>query len=84
MIFATGIRMGESPRWHDGRFWMSDWLAGEVLAFAPDGTRETVARVEGLPFSIVWLPDGRMVVKTNDGVRVGPELAPYGPGDRPW
>ena len=29
--------MGESPRWHDGRFWMCDWLAGEVLAFAADG-----------------------------------------------
>ena len=36
-IFATGIQMGESPRWHDGRFWMCDWLAGEVLAFSADG-----------------------------------------------
>ena len=43
-----------------------------------------VARVEGLPFSIDWLPDGRMLVTTNDGVRVGPELAPYGAGGRPW
>ena len=58
-IFATGIRMGESARWHDGRFWMCDWLAGEVLAFDAAGGREVVARVEGLPFSIDWLPDGR-------------------------
>ena len=36
-IFATGIRMGESPRWHDGRLWMCDWLVGEVLAFGTDG-----------------------------------------------
>ncbi len=21
--------MGESPRWHDDRFWMCDWMAGE-------------------------------------------------------
>ena len=55
--FATGIRMGESPRWHDGRLWMCDWLAGEVLAFEPDGTREVVTRVTCLPFSIDWLPD---------------------------
>ena len=60
-IFATGIQMGESPRWHDGRFWMCDWLAGEVLAFDADGDREVVARVDGLPFSIDWLPDGRLV-----------------------
>lgn len=31
-MFATGITMGESPRWHDGRFWMCDWLAGTPLA----------------------------------------------------
>jgi sugar lactone lactonase YvrE len=51
-MFATGMRMGESPRWHDGRFWMCDWLAGEVLVFDADANREVVARVEGMPFSI--------------------------------
>jgi sugar lactone lactonase YvrE len=83
-IFATGIQMGESPRWHDGRFWMCDWLAGEVLAFSPDGSREVVARVEGLPFSIDWLPDGRLVTTTNAGVLVGRELAPYGAAGQPF
>ena len=83
-VFATDIEMGESPRWHDGAFWMCDWLAGEVLRFADDGSREVVTRVEGLPFSIDWLPDGRLVVSTADGVRVGPELAAYGAQGRPW
>ncbi|MEO9321892.1 SMP-30/gluconolactonase/LRE family protein [Nocardioides sp. C4-1] len=77
-VFATGLQMGESPRWHQGRFWMCDWMAGEVLVFDADGTRHVVAEVEGLPFSIDWLPDGRLVVTTPDGVRVGDELAPYG------
>jgi sugar lactone lactonase YvrE len=76
--------MGESARWHDGRFWMCDWMAGEVLAFASDGTREVVARVEGLPFSIDWLPDGRMVTTTPSGVVVGSELTPYGAAGRPF
>lgn len=40
--FASGIQMGESPRWHDGRFWMCDWLAGEILAFDAEGNREVV------------------------------------------
>src|SRR5256714_1585931 len=83
-LFATGLQMGESPRWHDGRFWMCDWLAGEVLAFDASGTRETVARVEGLPFSIEWLPDGRMLVASQNGVLTGPGLEPYGAGGRAW
>jgi sugar lactone lactonase YvrE len=83
-IFATGLQMGESPRWHDGRFWMCDWLAGEVLAFSGDGTREVVARVDGLPFSIDWLPDGRLVVTTNRGLVAGPDLAPYAAADQPF
>jgi sugar lactone lactonase YvrE len=77
-VFATGIQMGESPRWHEGRFWMCDWLAGEVLAFDADGSRGVVGRVEGLPFSIDWLPDGRLVATTPGGVVAGPDLEPYG------
>src|SRR6478735_4394300 len=83
-LFATGIQMGESPRWHDGRFWVCDWLAGEVLSFAADGSRRVEARVEGLPFSIDWLPDGRLVITTNDGVVAGPDLAPYGASGQPF
>lgn len=78
-LFATGIKMGESPRWHDGRFWMCDWLAGEVLAFSGDGRAEVAARVDGLPFSIDWLPDGRIIATTPAGVVAGSDLAPYGP-----
>jgi sugar lactone lactonase YvrE len=87
-LFATGIQMGESPRWHDGRFWMCDWLAGEVLVFAADGSRGVAARVQGLPFSIDWLPDGRLVATTPGGVLAGPgsggELAPYGAAGQPF
>ena len=83
-LFASGITMGESPRWHDGRFWMCDWMAGEVLVFDPDGRREVVTRVEVLPFSIDWLPDGRLLITTANGVVVGPEQAPYGATGQPF
>lgn len=83
-LFATGIQMGESPRWHDGRFWMCDWLAGEVLAFDANGSREVVARVSGLPFSIDWLSDGRLVATTPEGVVAGLALAPHGAAGEPF
>ena len=57
-----GIGLGESPRWHDGRLWLSDWVAQEVIALDPAGGSEVVARVEAFPFSIDWLPDGPMLV----------------------
>jgi Gluconolactonase len=58
----TGIAFGESPRWHDGRLWFSDWVAQEVMAVDLDGQGEVVARVEALPFSVDWLPDGPMLI----------------------
>jgi len=76
--------MGESPRWHDGRFWMCDWLAGEILAFDPAGQREVVGRVDGLPFSIDWLPDGRLVATTPNGLVAGPDLAAYAAPGQPF
>jgi len=83
-VLATGIQMGESPRWHDGRFWMCDWMAGEVLVFDAAGDRHVVARVEGLPFSIDWLPDGRLVAATPNGLVAGPDLELYGAGGQPF
>src|SRR4051794_17584512 len=58
----TGLVLGESPRWHDGRLWVSDWGAGEILAMDPDGRSEVVARIDGLPFCFDWLPDGRLLI----------------------
>src|SRR5262249_48763278 len=83
-LFATGIQMGESPRWHDGRFWMCDWLAGEVLVFDADGNGEVVARVEGLPFSIDWLPDGQLLMTTPGGGVGRQAPAPHGAAGQPF
>jgi sugar lactone lactonase YvrE len=59
----TGLAMGESPRWHDGRLWFSDWGAQEVIAVDVNGKSEVVVRTPfGLPFCIDWLPDGRLLI----------------------
>ncbi|MFI5912054.1 SMP-30/gluconolactonase/LRE family protein [Dactylosporangium sp. NPDC051541] len=52
----------ESPRWHDGRLYCSDWSAGEVLAVTADGAAEVIARVASLPLCIAWLPGDRLVI----------------------
>src|SRR5215471_14001729 len=58
----TGIVMGESPRWHDDRLWFSDWGAQEVVAVDLEGKSEVIVRVPSMPFSIDWLPDGRLLI----------------------
>jgi sugar lactone lactonase YvrE len=85
-LLATGLGLGESPRWHDGRLWVCDWVDGEVLTLDEAGDREVMFRMTGLPFSVDWLPDGRTVLTTVDGVVVdtGGELTPYGAAGDGW
>ena len=61
-ILMEGIGLGESPRWHEGRLWFSDWVAHEVIGLDPSGGHEVMAEVDAFPFSIDWLPDGPMLI----------------------
>jgi sugar lactone lactonase YvrE len=63
-LVADGLGFPESTRWRDGRVWLCNWGAGEVVAFTTDGAREVMARIspQTLPFSIDWLPDGRLLI----------------------
>ncbi|HEX2785228.1 MAG TPA: SMP-30/gluconolactonase/LRE family protein [Ilumatobacteraceae bacterium] len=58
----TDVVFGESPRWHEGRLWFSDWGAGEVVAVDLAGSREVMVRMPTFPFSLDWLPDGRLLI----------------------
>jgi sugar lactone lactonase YvrE len=62
-ILLTGLGFGESPRWHDGRLWFSNWGKQQVFAVDLDGKSEVMVGVPtSLPFCIDWLPDGRLLV----------------------
>ena len=61
-VLLDGVVFGESPRWHDGRLWFSDWGANQVIALTADGGHEVVATVDSFPMCIDFLPDGRLLV----------------------
>jgi sugar lactone lactonase YvrE len=61
-ILLTDVQLGESPRWHDGRLWFADWGAQQIVAVDADGSKEVVTTVRSFPFSIDWLPDGRLLI----------------------
>ena len=64
----TGLVIGESPRWHEGRLWFAHWGTGEIVAVDLEGNSEVVGQgPAGLGWSIDWLPDGRLLV-TGEGL----------------
>lgn len=69
-MLAGGRGLVESPRWHGGRLYFSDWSAGEVVAVDMAGRDEVVARVRSLPLCTAWLPDGRMVIVSSPDGRL--------------
>jgi sugar lactone lactonase YvrE len=90
----TGLGFGESPRWHEGRLWFCNWGMKEVVAVDLEGNREVMARVPTtIPFSIDWLPDGRLlVVSGRESLLLRRELDGslvthadlHGLSDQPW
>jgi sugar lactone lactonase YvrE len=52
----------EGPRWHDGRWWVSDFYRHGVFAITPDGESEQVLEVAGQPSGLGWMPDGSLLV----------------------
>ena len=65
----TGLAFGESPRWHNGRLWFSDFGAQEVVAVDLAGKKEVIARIAGAPMGLGFLPDERLlIVSMRDGL----------------
>ncbi len=52
----------EGPRWHEGRWWVSDFYRQTVFAITPEGEEEAVLRVDQQPSGLGWLPDGTLLV----------------------
>jgi sugar lactone lactonase YvrE len=52
----------ESPRWHDGRWWVSDFYRHLVLTVDTDGNTQEVLEVDAQPSGLGWMPDGSMLV----------------------
>lgn len=52
----------ECPRWHDGRIWVSDLYAHEVLSLGGPGDVRIEATLTDQPSGLGWLPDGRLLI----------------------
>jgi len=66
----TGISLGESPRWHDGRLWFCDWGTQRVIAVDSRGNHEVIFTIDSFPFSIDWLPGGALLIHSSHDRRL--------------
>jgi sugar lactone lactonase YvrE len=89
-VLLSGLGMGESPRWRDGRLWFSDWGTNEIIAVDLNGNMEVMGPGGGgSGWATNWLPNGRMLVTGGELIRVETDgsrvrhadlssLSPYG------
>ncbi len=57
-IIARGLSMPHTPRWHDGKLWVLNSGAGELLVVDPfDGRREVVCRLPGYLRGMAFVGD---------------------------
>jgi sugar lactone lactonase YvrE len=61
-LLLSGLAMGECPRWHEGRLWFCDWGKQEIVAVDPDGNSDVILQLQSFPFSLDWLPNGRLLI----------------------
>jgi sugar lactone lactonase YvrE len=84
---VDGLGYPESPRWHNGRIWCTDFLARTVQSFGADGSRAVHGYLPGQPSGLGFGTDGQMLVVSvydrklilfeNDSPRIAADIAPY-------
>lgn len=71
-----GFGMGESPRWHEGRLWFSNWGTNEIVAVDLEGNTEVMgAGGAGSGWAVNWGRDGRMLVTGGELLRLEPDAS---------
>ena len=67
---AEGGAFFESPRWHERRWWVSDFYRHGVYTVSTDGTEELVLEVEHQPSGLGWMPNGSLLIVSMKDQRV--------------
>ena len=57
-----GLTFGEGPRWHDDKFYFSDFYSHKVYTLDLDGNYEVIVEVPNQPSGLGWTPDGTMLI----------------------
>jgi len=59
---VDGLRFPESPRWHDGRLWFSDFFQRCVFSVSELGVPREELQLADSPSGLGWDPEGNLIV----------------------
>ena len=66
-LLVENLYFSEGPRWHNNKFWFSDFYQHAVFSFDSDGKLEKIVDIPNQPSGLGWLPNGDMlIVSMND------------------
>ena len=57
-----GLTFGEGPRWHENKFYFSDFYSHKVYSLDLTGKHEVIVEIPNQPSGLGWTPDGTMLI----------------------
>ena len=57
-----GLTFGEGPRWHENKFFFSDFYSHKVYSLDLSGKHEVIVEIPNQPSGLGWTPDGTMLI----------------------
>jgi sugar lactone lactonase YvrE len=60
--FIDGLYFGESPRWHEGKLWYSDFYDKAVKSADLKGKVKLEVQLDEQPSGLGWMPDGKLLL----------------------
>ena len=69
-LLAENIYFSEGPRWHNNKFWFSDFYQHAVFSLDASGTLEKIVDIPNQPSGLGWLPNGDMLIVSMHDQRI--------------
>lgn len=61
-VLVDNLKFPESPRWHEGKLWFSDYSTRQIRNVDLNGDLQTVVELPDLPTALDWTLDERLLV----------------------
>ena len=61
-LLVENVYFSEGPRWHNNKFWFSDFYQHAVFSVDANGVLEKIVDIPNQPSGLGWLPNGDMLI----------------------